>query len=280
MKLKEIPKSLWASFKIGAIPLAKLGANPDKQIPVIVSLTSIPSRLSTLHLTIRSVLLQQCQPEKIVLWLHEELKTKIPKKLLELQNSVFEIRYSPYTFSHRKLIHSLESFTDKVIVTCDDDVLYSDLMLKSLFEKHQQEPDSVIGNRCRKMTYSNGKINSYKEWPFVAADNGLNAHLMPVGAFGVLYPPGSLYKDVCDVDLFMKLTPKADDLWFKAMAIKNGTLSMVNSFEVSDPIPIWGTQRIALKKINKDQDFNKIQWERVMQHYDWSKENIEATLTN
>ena len=81
-----------------------------EEIPVIVSLTSIPSRLSTLHLTIRSLLNQDKRPKKIILWLHHSLKKEIPKNLAALENDLFEIMYSDLICSHRKLIHSLTLF--------------------------------------------------------------------------------------------------------------------------------------------------------------------------
>lgn len=279
MKLSEIPKSISASLKMILIPKSKLGAMPSKKIPVIVSLTSIPTRLRTLHITIRSMMQQEYQPEKIVLWLKEDLKSQIPKRLSKLEGDLFEIRYSPYGFSHRKLIHSLEAFPEKAIITCDDDVVYQPDTLKIIFEEHLKFPNQVIGNRCRKMTYENGKVNSYGKWPFVVDPPVQGAHNMPVGAFCVLYPLGSLHKDVQNVDLFTKLAPKADDLWFKAMAILNGTKSLQNTSRPEVPVPIMGTQFVALKKINKGQDFNRVQWEQICAHYNLTKERIEELVS-
>jgi hypothetical protein len=278
MKLSEIPKSISASFKMLAIPKSKLGAAPVKKIPVIVSLTSIPSRLRTLHITVRSMMQQQYQPELIVLWLQEDLKNQIPNRLSKLQGELFQIRYSPYGFSHRKLIHSLEAFPDKAIITCDDDVIYQSDTLKIIYEEHLKFPDQIIGNRCRQMTYENGKITSYRKWPFVVDPPEQGPHNMPVGAFCVLYPSGSLHQDVQDVVLFTKLAPKADDLWFKAMAILNGTLSLQNNNRPEVPVPIMGTQFVALKKVNKGQDFNRVQWEQICSHYQLSEDKIEELL--
>jgi hypothetical protein len=42
-----------------------------------------------------------------------------------------------------------------------------------------------------------------------------------------LYPPGTLHPDVCDESLFLKLAPHADDIWFWAMAVLNGTFIRV-----------------------------------------------------
>lgn len=279
MKLSEIPKSIITSLKMLGIPTSKLGAAPVKKIPVIVSLTSIPTRLRTLHITIRSMMQQEYQPELIVLWLQEDLKNQIPKRLSKLQGALFQIRYSAYGFSHRKLIHSLEAFPDKAIITCDDDVIYQSDTLKIIYEEHLKFPNQIIGNRCRQMTYENGKITSYGKWPFVVDPPVQGPHNMPVGSFCVLYPSGSLHQDVQDVALFTQLAPKADDLWFKAMAILNGTLSLQNSNRPEVPVPIIGTQFVALKKVNKGQDFNRVQWEQICSHYQLSEGKIKDLLS-
>jgi len=51
----------------------------------------------------------------------------------------------------------------------------------------------------------------------------LTGRLYPVGCGGVLYPPKSLYKDVTDYEIAARLAPAADDIWFWAMALVNGT---------------------------------------------------------
>lgn len=256
------------------IPLGQLGADYEKKIPAIVSLTSIPSRLRTLDITIRSMMQQIYQPEKIVLWLKEDLKTKVPKRLQKLEGDLFEIRYSPYGFSHRKLIHSLEEFPDLPIITCDDDVIYHQDTIKQLYLSHLEQPEVVVGNRCREITYGDSQVLSYSKWPFLKNTAQHEQLVMPVGAFCVLYPVDSLHVEVQDVDLFMKLAPRADDLWFKAMALKNGVLSVQNHRKIKFPIPILGTQFVALKKENKGLDKNRVQWNQIQEHYQWDKQRI------
>ena len=278
MKLSEIPGSIYHSTRMLCVSRKKLGKNPVKHIPVIVSLTSIPTRLKTLSITIRSMMMQDYQPEKIILWLKEDLKGQIPNSLRKLEGGLFEIRFSPYGFSHRKLIHSLQAFPDKTIITCDDDVIYHSSTLRITYEEHLKQPHRVIGNRCRNITYQNGELLSYGKWPFVNETPQESSLVMPVGAFCVLYPAGSLGSQVQDVDLFIKLTPKADDLWFKMMAILNGTRSLKNSQEVIEPIPIMGTQFVALKTVNKGQDLNRVQWNDLMNHFELTPELIEKKL--
>jgi hypothetical protein len=267
MKLSEFPKSFMYASRLKLKKPVDLAARPNDQIPVIVSLTTIPSRLPTLHLTIRSVLLQEKQPEKIVLWLHEGLKNKLPKALDRLQNDVFEIRYSPYEFSHRKLIHSLQQFPDHILVTCDDDLMYPAATLGNLYQSYLSNPNVVMGHKCREITYVNGTALPYLQWPFVQTAQENLKLLMPVGAFMVLYPPGILDDRATDVDLFMKVSPRSDDLWFKTMSLLNGKTSAVSTMPVDDPLPIWGTQRVALKNTNNKLDHNRVQWEQIVNHF-------------
>ncbi|MBF4983072.1 glycosyl transferase, partial [Nonlabens mediterrranea] len=146
MKLNEIPKSLISSLKMSLKGSKDLRKRTADQIPVIITLTTIPSRIGTLHLTIRSLILQDAQPEKIVLWLNDDYKNKVPKNLEKLVGDIFEIRFSPYLFSHRKLIHSLEAFPDKILVTSDDDLIYPSETLGNLYQSHLQQHDLVVVN--------------------------------------------------------------------------------------------------------------------------------------
>jgi hypothetical protein len=273
MKISEIPFSVYHSLKL-RLGSGSFEPDPTRAIPVILSLTSIPSRLNTLDITIKSLKRQESIPEKIILWLHEDLKNQLPKRLEDLVDDLFEIRYSPYTFSHRKLIHCLTDFPDHTIITCDDDVIYAPDILRKIYQEHLKFPKDIVGNRCRVITYQDNELLPYNSWPFVHGRTIQCELVMPVGAFCTLYPPHSLDDMTTDVDLFLKLAPKADDLWFKAMALKKGTLSRCNSRYIKTPIPILGTQGVALKKINKDQDYNRVQWLQICKYFDWDHDAI------
>ena len=60
--------------KFAGIPAKKIKEKSPYNLPIIVSLTTIPQRLGKVHITIRSLFSQKGQPEKIILWLHESLK--------------------------------------------------------------------------------------------------------------------------------------------------------------------------------------------------------------
>lgn len=77
---------------------------------------------------------------------------------------------------------------------------------------------------ARYPTLNNGipqGYHSWEEYDFYSEAN--SKFLIPIGYGGILYPPKALYKDVIKDDLFLKLSPKADDLWFWFCGILNNT---------------------------------------------------------
>ena len=268
MKLKEIPVSIYNSAKLLANSVKRMNTTQKEEIPVIVSLTSIPSRLGTLHLTIRSILNQDVRPKKIILWLHHSLKGEIPKKLAVLVSDLFVIMYSDLTCSHRKLIHSLELFPNDIIITCDDDMMYRTNWLSLLYKEHKLNPENVIANQTRYIKYtSGGELLPYRDWVVGKKSDFNIAAVIPIGAEGVLYPPKMLSKEVTNSKLFLKLAPKADDLWFKVMALLNGTNAILAKKRAQSPIPIIGSQKQSLKKINIGGNKNKTQWMAITEHF-------------
>jgi hypothetical protein len=268
MKLKEIPVSWWAQMCLQRLSMAELQRPTDDILPVIVSLTSIPSRLNLIHITIRSLLNQIAKPEKIILWLNEKLQNQLPDSLTQLQGRFFEIRFVDLECSHRKLIHSLEAFPEKIIATGDDDVIYARDWLLRLYRDHQQFPRDIIAHECRRIAFdAQGEPLPYKEWITETASGTTDKWMMPIGYGGVLYPSHSLHADVQNRELFLQLTPRADDLWFKAMSHRAGTTTRRCSNPVKKPIPIIGSQQFSLQKTNVKQDGNYLQWKAVCDFY-------------
>lgn len=264
--VKELPKSILHSLYLHFIPASFLVKNKDA-LPVIVSLTSIPSRFSTLHLVIKSLFNQSHLPSKIILWLHEDLKNKLPKSITKLESTLFEINYSPLTCSHKKLVHTLENNPKAIIITCDDDLIYGKKLVHNLYKEHLKYPNDVIANTTNQIKFNdNNGYRPFNEWKLKDVEINHKA-LCPIGAWGILYPPNALSKEVFNQDLFLKLTPKADDLWFKAMALLNGTIARKSENLPKEPIPIIGTQKVALKKENISKNKNDIQWSAVSKHF-------------
>ena len=73
---------------------------------------------------------------------------------------------------------------------------------------------------------------------------------MPTTGAGALYPPHCLSSEVTDAQLFQRICPTADDLWFYAMARRAGTLVMkaAGRFRV---VPWPGARESSLWAINE-----------------------------
>lgn len=269
MKLKEAPQVFATQLGLRRLPVKQLLQRKSTTVPMVVSFTSIPQRLAKVHYTVKSLLNQTVSPEKIVLWLHEDLKTGLPKKLQQLQGDIFDIRYSPFTCPHRKLIHSLQAFPDAAVITCDDDSMYEPLWLQRLYEEHCAYPADVIANRCNLISYDGkGETLPYRNWGKVS-DGGFTAEaLMPAGYGGVVYPPASLDPRATDEKLFMQLAPRADDLWFKAMSVLKGTRSRRSRTPGEKPVTVFGSQSFKLGRTNIRQDENRLQWNAVAAYFD------------
>lgn len=265
--VKELPLSIFHSVKLMCTSKKKLNDPKKKVLPVIVSLTSIPSRLPTLHLVIKSLLVQPCRPKKIVLWLNEKLRVELPKSLQKLPSDIFEVRFSKIDCSHLKLIESLKAFPDDVIITCDDDLFYRKNWLQFLFEEHQKNPKDVIGIHTLHINYDkHEEPKTYKQWTYPDGAPNVSA-IIALGSWGVLYPPNCLSEKVHDIDLLMQLAPKHDDLWFKAMELLKGTRIRQATKIPKTPIPIIGSQKIALKKENVANNKNDVSWKKLSAHF-------------
>lgn len=199
--------------------------------PVIVSMTSYGERVTkTTPAAVLSLLRQSVRPEKIVLWLDRTRwsDANLPDELKRLRKYGLDVRYRKDVRSYTKLVHALEEFPDMPVITVDDDLYYSRSFVKELYEEHVAYPSDIITLNFRYPEfYTDGKTAPYrkwKEWHLHADDSRLYPMLIfPEGFGGVLYPPGALHPDASDPDLFLRLSPTADDIWFYVMGLLRHT---------------------------------------------------------
>lgn len=272
MKIKEIPLYLRKAKELKKIPAARLGITETgkTEVDVLISLTSIRHRLAKLHLVIRSLLLQSVQAEKILLWLHHDLAGELPQSLTSLIGPRFEIHYTNEHSPHRKLTETLRNFSKRNIVTCDDDMLYPSDWLSRLIDDHDKHPDEIIAHECRKIsTTDSGDIRPYLTW-VKETPGASHSDTISVGYGGVFYPAGSLPDETLDKDTYLRLTPSADDLWFKAMSLMSGTRIRRSSICEPMPIQILGSQKVALKHKNIKEDRNRAQWLDLIKEFNIS----------
>lgn len=107
---------------------------------IIVSLTSYKGRIAEVGKVIFSILQNTLQPYKIVLNLStDEFPNKekeLPEDLLVLTStSKFEIFWvKENTKQFKKLIPTLERFPNDIVISIDDDVIYPDCFIETLYK--------------------------------------------------------------------------------------------------------------------------------------------------
>lgn len=266
MKSRQVPYSIFAEVKLRLLNTKKIKNFDGNEIPVIISLTSIPFRLNRLHLVIKSLLLQTSRPKKIILWLDNSLQNKIPTNLKKLYGDIFSIEFTSLNSSHVKLVPTLEKYPNEIIVTCDDDLVYDKDWLKDLYEEHLQYPQDIVAYTVRQIQFDeNNNLLPYNQWKI--KDLSKSSTLLALGYNGILYPPNTLPKETLNSELYMRLAPKADDLWFKAMALLNNTTIRKVRKIPKENIPIMATQKVSLKKQNIGKLKNNQQWEALVEHF-------------
>lgn len=344
---------------------------------IIVSLTTFTPRVDDLVFVIYSILNNTYLPERVVLALSEEdfpyKELNIPSLVIDLLKKfqTYEILWVENTRSYKKLIPALSKYSDKTIITIDDDIYYNNRFIENLMMEHILFPDTVIASRGHLIKFAGeaeaslnslsttgskdiypekdslttgenkteegfNKLNKSgisvmsdsQETPKIpeypnshkslecpehsryskthklhesleslessgiidteAAQNRVLPYnlwkrntklpfashfILPTGCGGILYPPGSLHQDTLNQDLFMKLAPSCDDLWFWVMSTLNGfkkkiIRSRFDLIHTDIATEIGSNDKPTLMKINYiNGDNNDIQFRHILDYY-------------
>lgn len=260
--------------------------NTNERSPrLIISLTSFPERMHDIHYCIYSLFNQTLKADKIILWLAEDQfpnkEADIPQTVLEFKKYGLEIKWCENLYSYKKLIPALKEFPNDIIVTTDDDIYYEEDCIEKLYTSSLETPDTIVCHRCHRIkTDKKDEILPYKKWKKKISGESVEYKNFFTGAGTVLYPPKCLYKDITNKELFTKLAPHADDIWFWAMAIMNRTKIKVLKNNIAEltyvnPERERGlTGELTLFASNK-KGGNDIQLEKILEHYPQIKEIIK-----
>lgn len=126
--------------------------NPDHKT-VVVSLTTIPSRLDSIFASMNSILRQTRPPDRIYLnipfWSIREKKGYQIPKLLKTDDRITLIRCPQDLGPILKLSETLKRETnpDTLIITVDDDTIYPRHFIETLLAFHEQYPKAALGFR-------------------------------------------------------------------------------------------------------------------------------------
>tara|TARA_R110000751_G_scaffold63421_2_gene130872 strand:+ start:2023 stop:4062 length:2040 start_codon:yes stop_codon:yes gene_type:complete len=251
---------------------------------LVVSLTTLPHRISLINLTLESIFNQTYVPEKVVLYITDKIdeKTLSNPKIKTFIERGLTIKKVPDVGPHTKLLYALKDYPNKNIITLDDDIIYPINTIQALWTQHEKFDSCIISNWAREISFdSNGVVEGVRsgrlltpprlenqiEQPtkYTASPNIL---AFPYGTSGVLYPPNSLDNEVYNLELIKKLCPKEDDIWFKAMGLLKNTPVVVTNLGINpEHHCLTGSQDEALRHDNHGLNLNKKQMENVFNHY-------------
>lgn len=252
--IKPLPSYCRLSDKSGVNRIAR-----EKR--VVVSLTSYPARMNAIAPTLVSLLNQEFKPDQLVLWLAVEQfpqrEESLPDEVLRLTSYGLEIRWTKDVRSYKKLIPTLKTFPEDIIVTCDDDTFYPPDWLRRLWLSYKQYPDCIHCHRGHTIRIdSNGMVLPFLKWEYESTRREASYRNFVTGIGGVLYPPHSLDSRVDEESLFMTLAPTCDDHWFWAMAVLNGRrIKLVDDGMRRCLVNPRSSTAMSLCKINTGSDF-------------------------
>lgn len=222
-----------ATLPIGSVNCASTDSSPK----IIVSLTTIRSRLQLVPRVVESLFQQTLRPIRIELnisrepyLLDEGIAPDDPILLDLIKQPLLRVNWVPNIGPYRKLWSFLETHfsqaepKEKLFVTVDDDTLYPDYFLRQLYTSYLQH-NCVIAFRGRHIKMDGGNIAPYGQWS--AGQERPSHNNLPTGKDGVLYSTEFFTKAFLDLNAAKRNAPTADDLWIKWHCALNGVPAVI-----------------------------------------------------
>jgi hypothetical protein len=245
-----------------------------KKEEIIISLTSYGRRVQkVLPITLISLIKQKCQADKIIVWLDRETwnDDNLPISLIKLKKFGVEFRFCEDIRSYTKLVPTLIAFPKSIIITVDDDIYYKEDLTERLYKSYLKAPNNIHTAIAHKPLRDEfGKLINYNKWQMNIKSAGQDEEIFPTGVGGCLYPPGSLYPDVTNKDLFKLLCPFADDVWFWVMAKLQNTKHTLVKAKQNYPLDLFYEithSGASLRHENVLLNANDKQIKQVFKHY-------------
>lgn len=193
---------------------------------IIVTFTSYPERIWTVNKVLDSIIKQTILPYKIILYLSstEFLNFGSIPDFEQYKKYGFEIHwYEENLKSHKKWFYAFQEYSNDLIVTIDDDIIYQDTMLETLLKYHERFPECVIARNAKLITCNEeGYPAPYEKWccwcnEYVGVPR---MDLMAIGNGGILYPKNFHSNiELYHKEKFMEICGHADDIWMKIMEV-------------------------------------------------------------
>ncbi|VXC53973.1 conserved hypothetical protein [Arthrobacter sp. 9V] len=224
--LPRVPRLLYKSALISGLRLRNRFSRRlvTGTAGVAVSMTSYGRRLGIVAHALESIAAGSIRPSRLILWVDEpDFDVSAYPMLQRLENRGLEILHCEKLGPHNKYFPYCRDFADQglSLAVADDDIMYPHHWLEGLMNAAGQE--QIPGYRAHRITTDSTSegITPYNTWQPAPVDSISHANFM-TGVGGMLLPPRfqTVLRD-CGTS-FMAVTPRADDIWLNALAIRNG----------------------------------------------------------
>jgi hypothetical protein len=152
------------------------------------------------------MLKQTVKPDRVLLWLSD---LQFPDRILPSWADAFAKSGVEFCFCaddlkpHKKYYYSIKENPDSIIITCDDDLWYSDTFVEVLYKSYLRYPYAIHTYAGHKITFNRlGETNEEYVWKFLCdEDVGIpSMRLVMFTGLGTLIPPKSLNSEVFNKD--------------------------------------------------------------------------------
>jgi len=250
------------------------GINQEKRCrKIIISLTTIPSRIEYVPYVLGSMMRQTLKPDMIILNLGDELFSNVtlPAVIDKFESAGVTVRYVPDLKPHTKYYYTLREYPEDIIITIDDDQIYPPNFIEKLYQSYLKHPNAISCYRAHLMQFDeNGDLLSYNKWTKEYSEqiNIPSMQLFATGIGGILYPPHCMHQEVLNKESLLTLSPIADDIWLKIMQVMNNCpVVVISPFKQLIGVASSKTQKDALWRSNVSLNKNDIQIQNVLNKY-------------
>ncbi len=226
---------------------------------VIVSVTTTKARLNLFFYSFQSLKKQTYRQFEIFVFISKEPYLFddgieiVPDWIAGENVKVFFVSNSG---SYRKLLPAIDIATDDdIIITADDDVLYSDKWVQHIVQSAVLHPNCIICGRARviKKNFLK-KFQNYTNWS-ICDEMKISVDIFPVGCSGIAYRKYLLDLIFLKDTSYVKYAPTSDDIWFKIASLRRGIEICVNpELEAGN---IYLQHKMGLEQVNFYKEDNR-----------------------
>ena len=246
-----------------------LSANRKKSVQITVSLASYEARYSFLKYTLMNLLTQSLKPNEIIVVLDPNKKHSLPKTLSRFEK--YGVRFIDAKEDYRsyKKYVPLALEPTRLFAIYDDDNFIRKSSLRALYKQWLKTPECLVGHRGVELKRRGDSFTKYEEWKHSIEGGEPSLELLITTGAGTLFGINSLNSSVWKPEIFMKISPTADDLWILFVAsaynIKRVLTGSLSSFQIS-----WKIENInSLWHENVSLGGNDRQLELLNEYFSW-----------